>query len=397
MKNMGHKMAALLALCLAFATAAAHEAPSVPRVDAPELAKLGSAPVGVTTLELVDAARADRRLKIDLWYPAATAGGGTPVTYEGSLTAEPPAAPTRFTRPGIAVRDAKRAAGPFPLVVVSHGYDNESVLLSWLTENLASKGYVVAAIRHVDPPITERTRFPEAVMNRPADVAFVTGSLQRSLGDEKLVDPARTALVGYSMGGYAVLSVAGAMPNDALRVSGLKALVGLAPAGAKFGVWGEDGVAPVTVPMLLISGDRDQTVDYASGTRAFLDQAANSNRYLLTFLGGGHAIGLGPAPEEMRSRLWDQDWFEDKVWSADRIVGINLHFITAFLDRYLKDDASRAGYLDGLVPRSADGTWSAPPETPYSAYSPGGDDVTLWKGFQRQHAEGLELLHAAPR
>ena len=394
---MGHKTAALLALCLAFATAAAHEAPSVQRVDAPELAKLGSAAVGVTTLELVDAARADRRLKIDLWYPAATAAGGAPVTYEGSLTAEPPAAPTRFTRPGIAVRDAKRAAGPFPLVVVSHGYDNESVLLSWLTENLASKGYVVAAIRHVDPPITERTRFPEAVMNRPADVAFVTGSLQRSLGDEKLVDPARTALVGYSMGGYAVLSVAGAMPNDALRVSGLKALVGLAPAGAQFGVWGEDGVAPVTVPMLLIAGDRDQTVDYASGARAFLDEAVNSNRYLLTFLGGGHAIGLGPAPEEMRLRLWDQDWFEDKVWSADRIVGVNLHFITAFLDRYLKDDASRAGYLDGLVPRSADGTWSAPPETPYSAYSPGGDGVTLWKGFQRQHAEGLELLHAAPR
>ena len=123
----------------------------------------------------------------------------------------------------------------------------------------------------------------------------------------------------------------------------------------------------------------------------------NSNRYLLTFLGGGHRIGLGPAPEEMRTRLWDQDWFEDPVWSADRIVGINLHFITAFLDRYVKDDASRAGYLDGLAPRSADGTWSAPDGLPYAAYSPGGDGVTLWKGFQRQHAEGLELLHAAPR
>lgn len=394
---MGHKMAALLALCLVFATAAAREAPSVPRVDAPELAKLGSIPVGVKTLELVDATRAGRRLKVDLWYPAATAAGGTPVTYEGSLTAEPPAAPTRFSRPGIAVRDAKRAAGPFPLVVVSHGYDNESVLLSWLTENLASKGYVVAAIRHMDPPITERTRFPEVLMNRPADVAYVTGSLQRSLGDEKLVDPARTAFVGYSMGGYGVLSVAGALPNDALRVSGLKALVGLAPAGARFGVWGADGVAPITVPMLLISGDRDQTVDYSSGARVFFDQAIHSNRYLLTYLGGGHAIGLGPAPEDMRSRLWDQDWFEDKVWSADRIVGINLHFITAFLDRYVKDDPSRAAYLDGLVPRSADGAWSAPPESPYSAYSPGGDGVTLWKGFQRQHAEGLELLHAAPR
>jgi predicted dienelactone hydrolase len=394
---MGHKKAALLALCLSFATAAAHEAPSVPRVDAPELAKLGGFAVGVTTADLVDATRNDRRLEFDVWYPAVVQAGATPETYRGSLTAEPPAPPTPFTRPGIAVRDAKWAAGPFPLVVVSHGYDNESVLLSWLTENLASKGYVVAAIRHRDPPIIDRERFPEAVVNRPLDVAAATKALQRSMAESGRIDPARTALVGYSMGGYGVLAVAGATRSDALRVPGLKALVALAPAGAAFAGWGDEGLAAITIPMLFISGDRDQTVDYKSGARTFFDQAVNSNRYLLTFLGGGHRIGLGPAPEEMRGRLWDEDWFEDTVWSADRIVGINLHFITAFLDRYLKDDASRAGYLDGLVPRSSDGAWSAPPEIPYSAYSPGGDGVTLWKGFQRGHAEGLELLHAAPR
>ncbi len=319
------------------------------------------------------------------------------------------------------MRGAQHAAGPFPLVVVSHGYDNESVLFSWLAENLASKGYVVAAIRHADPPIIDRTRFHEVVLNRPLDVAFAATALQRSLGEIKLVDPARTALIGYSMGGYGVLAAAdaeldpasplaqlvpdaglapyarGGAKRKALRVPGLKAVVALAPAGGSLGAWSSDGLAAIKVPMLLIAGDRDFTVDYASGARAYFDQAVNSNRYLLTYLGGGHRIGLGPAPEEMRTRLWDQDWFEDPVWSADRIVGINLHFITAFLDRYLKDDASRAGYLDGLVPRSADGTWSAPPDVPYSAYSPGGDGVTLWKGFQRQHAEGLELLHASPR
>ena len=85
------------------------------------------------------------------------------------------------------------------------------------------------------------------------------------------------------------------------------------------------------------------------------------------------------------------------MWSAERIVGINLHFITAFLDRYVKDNASRASLsrrpraaLRGRHLVTAAGL-------PYSAYSPGGDGVTLWKGFQRQHAEGLELLHASPR
>jgi hypothetical protein len=33
--------------------------------------------------------------------------------------------------------------------------------MTYLTENLASKGYIVAAIHRDDPPITDRTRFAE--------------------------------------------------------------------------------------------------------------------------------------------------------------------------------------------------------------------------------------------
>jgi len=63
---------------------------------------------------------------------------------------------------------------------------------------------------------------------------------------------------------------------------------------------------------------------------------------LLTFKNGGHAMGLNSAPDSMRQKLWDQDWFEDPVWRKERINAINAHFITAFLDRYLKNDESRA-------------------------------------------------------
>jgi predicted dienelactone hydrolase len=433
---MRHGLVVILVLGFAMATcAAARDAPSRPGVDAPELAHLGRFNVGVRTIELVDAAQVDvlaidpasgvapkrdRVLKVDLWYPGDVPAGASPETYSGSHPAEPPAAPTHFTIPGIAVRDARPSPGRYPLVIVSHGYSNETVAMSWLTENLASKGYVVAAIRHEDPPITERSKVAEPLLRRPLDIAFVARALQRSLAEDGSVDPSRTALIGYSMGGYGVLTAAGGeldpvgplarmVPGDllapyarggalsnSLHVAGLRAAVAISPAGGSLRAWGTEGLRAITAPLLLISGDRDGTVDYQTGARAFFDMATNCHRYLLTFRGAGHRISLGPAPDEMRHRLWDLDWFEDPVWRQDRIVGINLHMITAFLDRYVKDDASRASYLDGLTRESVRGAWPASADHAYDAYSPGADEITVWKGFQRQHAEGLELMRETP-
>ncbi len=416
----------------------AGDPPSRFGVDAPELAQLGTDAVGVRTLHLVqhgqidilayDAARdsaplTDRVLTVDLWYPARPALSAPRVVYTASLPSEPPAPPARFSIPGIAVRDAPSVGTGHPLVIVSHGYSNDPAAMTWLTENLASKGYVVAAIHHDDPPITDRARFVQPLMRRPIDVAFVAKSLQNTLGADHLVDPARIALVGYSMGGYGVLTAAGAVLDpeggavkgvpgrlmqpyarggalrDTLAVKGLLAVVAISPAGGgSLGAWGAEGVGMIAAPMLLISGDHDKTVDYTTGARAIFDMASGAHRYLLTFKEGGHAIGLSPAPDSMRQRLWDQDWFEDPVWRKERINAINAHFITAFLDRYVKGDESRAAYLDVPAAESSAGVWPATiPPAAYDAYSPGNSGVTVWKGFQRNHAAGLELLQAQAR
>ncbi len=140
--------------------------------------------------------------------------GATPVTYEDAMDSEPPAPPAKFKLEGLAVRDAQPDGGRFPLVIVSHGYGNVPVAMSWLTENLASKGYVVAAIRHDDMYLNP-AGFPQAVLRRPLDIAFVARELQRSLGKAGEVDPTRTALIGYSMGGYGVLAAGGATLDPA--------------------------------------------------------------------------------------------------------------------------------------------------------------------------------------
>ncbi|MBS0374110.1 MAG: dienelactone hydrolase [Proteobacteria bacterium] len=407
--------------------------PSRPGVDAPELARLGPEPVGVRTLTLVQSAqpdvlaidaasgvipRRDRTLVVDVWYPARPAAGAKPEVYHAALPSEPPNRPAEFDVPGIAVRGATPQRGAHALVIVSHGYSNATAALSWLTENLASKGYVVAAIRHEDPPITDRSRSAEVWVRRPLDIGFVARELGQRFAGEGLVDPARVALVGYSMGGYGVLTSAGAEidPTSAfvagipgrlldgyahgasgraeVAVPGLRAVVAIAPAGGGLGVFGAGGLGALTAPLLLIAGDCDRTVDYSTGARAFFEQARQAPRYLLTYRNGGHNLGLAPLPAAMRDRLWDLDWFEDPVWRKERIVAINLHFITAFLDRFVRDEQDRASYLDGLTTESAAGVW--PPERvgAWDAVSPGTGGITVWKGFQRRHAEGLEWRHA---
>jgi predicted dienelactone hydrolase len=242
------------------------------------------------------------------------------------------------------------------------------------------------------------------------------------LAEAHLIDPTRTALIGYSAGGYGVLTAAGAtldpaspaakmvpggllLPyarggakRDAVSVKALRAVVAISPMGGDaLAAWGSDGLSTITAPLLLIAGDRDRTVGYATGARAFFDEATGAHRYLLTFLGAGHDIGLNPPPDRMRQRLWDQDWFEDPVWRAERINAINAHFITAFLDLYVRRMESRAAYLNVRDPQSSAGVWPASSQLAYDAYSPGTAEVTVWKGFQHNHAEGLELLQADAR
>ncbi len=418
-------------------TSAPETPPSVSGIDAPELARLGPFSVGFRTLSLIDRnqpdllamepgsatiPRRDRTLTVDIWYPAVIKLPDAPrETYRGSLPSEPPAPPATFFVPGIAVRNAPPAGSAHPLVVVSHGYSNSTAAMTWLTENLASKGYVVAAIEHDDPPITDRSKYPQLLLRRPLDIAYITGALQQALAAERLIDPDKTALVGYSMGGYGVLTAAGAtldptgpptklvpgallMPyvrgareSGALTVKSLKAVVAISPAGGgTLAAWGAAGLTGIHVPLLLIAGNKDLTVDYATGARAIFDSSTNSHRYLLTFKEAGHALGLNASPASMRGRLWDKDWFEDPVWRKERISGINVHFITAFLDRYVKGDTSRDAYLNVRTPDSDDGVWPAQPSLPYDAYSPSDGAITVWKGFQRNHAAGLQLLEAAP-
>jgi predicted dienelactone hydrolase len=140
------------------------------RPDAPELAKRGTYGVGVRTLKVVNPdqldvlnysasnpnPRYDRPLTLEVWYPALIPAGVQPIAWYSDVLGNGPNNPDRPNTPfefaGRALRDAapNPQDAPYPLVIVSHGYPGSRVLMTWLTENLVSKGYLVVALDHTE-------------------------------------------------------------------------------------------------------------------------------------------------------------------------------------------------------------------------------------------------------
>jgi len=140
------------------------------RPDAPELAKRGTYGVGVRTLKVVNHdqldvlnysasnpnPRYDRPLTLEVWYPALIPAGVQPIAWYSDVLGNGPNNPDRPNTPfefaGRALRDAapNPQDAPYPLVIVSHGYPGSRVLMTWLTENLVSKGYLVVALDHTE-------------------------------------------------------------------------------------------------------------------------------------------------------------------------------------------------------------------------------------------------------
>ncbi|MFM9935006.1 MAG: alpha/beta hydrolase family protein [Novosphingobium sp.] len=406
--------------------------PSVPEIGAPELAALGPDGVGVMERTVVDAGavdplgsqaqgtlvRADRTLPLVIWYPAHVPAKAKRARYSASLVSEPPQPPVQFSIPALAVTNAPAAGKGYPIVLLSHGYNNDPVMLSWLGENLATKGYVVVAIRHRDPDINDTAKTPATLIRRPLDITYVLRALRAGLLGS-LVDTGRIALAGYSFGGYGALTVAGASLDAAspavkrlpaalserytgsgtdaaaLHDSAIKAVVAIAPAGGSpWAVWGGAGLSAIHAPLLVVAGTMDRTVGYDPGPASIFREATGTDRYLLAFKGAGHAIGTNPPPTEMRGRLWDFDWFEDRLWRKERVNAVALHFITAFLDLNLKGDASKAAYL-AVPSEDSDGAKWGSDVKGYDAISQGGANPT-WKGFIKDHQDGLLMKHLPP-
>jgi predicted dienelactone hydrolase len=104
----------------------------------------------------------------------------------------------------------------YPLVVMSHGTGGSAASLDWLAAPLAAAGYVVAAVDHPGNNTLEPLTWDGFTLwwERATDVS---GVLDGVLADPIIgprIDRARIAAVGFSLGGYTVLELAGARSSQ---------------------------------------------------------------------------------------------------------------------------------------------------------------------------------------
>lgn len=394
--------------------------------DAPELSARGSYTVGVKTIALLNMdqidilgstqgkdPKYDRPITIEVWYPSDTGKKLSTLIYNEVMgTANDSLRPLiPFTFKGRAERDARPVmdAGKFPLIIVSHGYVGSRYLMTYLTENLASKGYVVVAIDHTDSTFKDANAFQSTLLNRPKDIRFVLDEMENLDKEDSnselkgLIDAQNAAIIGYSMGGYGVLNVGGAGYSDVLaeifkgmtggstaisvhlasnalyqqkKDERIKAIVAFAPWGMERGVWDSQGLKGLKTPILFVAGSQDDISGYEKGIKAIYEGAVNADRYLLTYENARHNVAPNPPPaESFTPGLPIDEYYRyaEPSWDQRKLNNINQHFVTAFLGIHLK-------------------------QKDYSKFLELGQNSNEndWMGFKPRSSTGMEWLHARP-
>ncbi len=413
---------------------------AIPPMDAPLLSGLGPDEIGthrddvvsqnVVTLTKSGVTRVPRTIKFRVWYPAKITPRARRTTFTHVLP-KPDGKGAQFTIPSLAVENAQVTGGTRqPLVIVSHGYNGWDSFMTWLTENLATKGYIVVAIDHADQrTLTAQDlgiSFGNVLINRAADQRAVINYFTSRAADPrdmlgKRIDTDKIAVIGYSMGGFGALATAGVdydpasnvfkqLPADAQAAifdsqtkgkaiaAKIKAVVALAPFGGRpdSRVWTAASLARTTTPMLVIDGSDDDIVDAKHGVSWIFEQMTMKSRHFLLFNNARHNVGGNPPPPEADGDFSTREYFAEPVWRSERINAINQHFITAFLDVNLKGEAAKSVFLDVPTTLGGDGTWPLAPMENVGGKTATDSERGYWPGFQRRWALGLEMRYSRP-
>jgi predicted dienelactone hydrolase len=187
--------------------------------------------------------------------------------------------------------------GDLPLIVHSHGILSTRTEMPYLTELLASYGYLVVA---ADYPLTSASvpggANAQDVVNQPGDVSFLIDSVVALRGADKpfsgTVDTRRIGLSGYSLGG---LTTYLASFHPAMRDSRIAAAVAIAGPSAPFT---PEFFTTASIPTLAVAGTADALIEFRRNAADVPARAPTAE--LVGIEGGSHLGFVGVAEPTFR-------------------------------------------------------------------------------------------------
>lgn len=160
------------------------------------------------TTTAINVEHRERNLPLHIYYPSSQ--GGNEIMLGKNAVFK-----------GVSVRaDGSPDQGSFPLVLLSHGSGGNGVNLGWIASHLADQGMIVVAPNH--PGTTSGDSFPSKtvkIWERPQDMSAILDQIDDLLPEGLKADKNKVGAIGFSLGGYTVLSLAGARASKAKFVN----------------------------------------------------------------------------------------------------------------------------------------------------------------------------------
>lgn len=362
--RLGAGLLACLGLALAGLVAPAEAGMHRLRYPVVTPSEFGNFAVGRSTFEAVDGGRADRTLTLDVWYPVDPIDDAGPFSVYDLLFA---GIESEVARADVPVS----GAGPFPLVVFSHGSNGIRFQSFFLMETLASHGFIVVAPDHAgntaaDPIFGTTDPFEVIVVNRPLDVSFVIDvMLERN---EDPLDPFRNRIIphqigvtGHSFGAFTALAMASGFatvpPDPRVRV--------IAPISPAAALLDDDELRSIRVPTLVLGGTSDITTPIdPNSVRAFALPKARP-RYRVDIEKAGHnsftnicdigdALGSAGLPPELTEFLLGslEEGCAPELIAIDEAHQLTRFYAVAFFQRHLAGDPRYSRFLNRGAGRS---------------------------------------------
>jgi predicted dienelactone hydrolase len=257
-----------------------------------------------------------------------------------------------------------RIAGPWPVVLFSHGLGGSRESASYFCEAMAENGYLTLALQHPGSDSSvwmgalkegrdfhqdmKQAATGENLRTRVDDVNFVIGQLERlnsAAGPwHGMLDLAKLGCSGHSFGAGTTMAIAGqtyGTENKKITATNpkVKAAIYMSPPVNLFGRDPKTVYGSIKIPGMLMTGTEDNSpiINNTAEDRLRPYKSINApDQYLVNFNGGDHMIFGGRKSRMSGKRDGSKD---------DRFHVLINKLSVAFFDAYLKGDVKQKEWL----------------------------------------------------